>query len=182
MLCGVLDALSALSFSIAAALSRIVCATPFQRDSSSDVICSATRRLLMRCSTVSALVAAAPKAGWLCGAAACANWNVAVVAGAAQAALSVPASIVAPSRAATATERVTCADMAIGNVDMLLSLSAVWRHAVAVRLNNGGWGDGEVGRTTNWSCDSRSSAPGNYSLRRSGAICRDRPVGIQRFF
>jgi hypothetical protein len=65
----------------------------------------------------------APAAARLCGAAADANWIAPFVAVSARAAVSGPASIVAPSSAAIATERATGADIAIGWVkdDMAVS-------------------------------------------------------------
>jgi len=53
-------------------------------------------------------------AAGFCGAAACASWIAALVAVSARAAVSGPASIVAPISAAIATERAKGADMAIG--------------------------------------------------------------------
>src|ERR1700733_3558508 len=114
MLCGALTVSSAMVFCMAAALSRIACATLVQSASSGGVIFSAVWRLVIRCSTVSGFVAMAPAPTLACGTAPCVARLGAALALSARAADIGLASIVAPNRAAIANERANGAGVASG--------------------------------------------------------------------
>src|SRR3984893_10541079 len=129
MFCGGVVRFAAISLSMAAAFSRMSCATSFHLESWSCVIASAAGRSLIRCSTVSPFVSVAPAAAGFCGAAACASRIAALVAVSARAAFNGLASIVAPINAAIATERAKGAVVAIGWVkdDMVIPFLDFWQ-------------------------------------------------------
>ena len=114
MFCGGVVRACATILSIAAAFSRIACATAFHSDSSDwrDFQCRVKRRDPLL-DGLPLPLGGSLAAGFCC-AAACASWIAALVAVSPRAAVSGLASIVAPISAAIATERAKGTDMAIG--------------------------------------------------------------------